>query len=233
MVQGINREYIFHTNHLKEYYKELLIKKLSEYHSIIISYCIMDNHAHFLFYSESEKEISKIFQRVNGAYSNYYNKIKKRVGYVFRDRFLSQEIQDINRLVNCMKYIHNNPVKAKMVNCPEEYFFSSYQEYMHEVSSIIDFHLASIILNQIKNKEVIFEKDSSEEDGFLDISNFDSNFFYNDYFPKLNIMELKKNRKLLKEEVIKCRIKMEVPVKELANAFNIPLKTIYNWLNHH
>ena len=43
-------------------------------------------------------------------------------------------------------------------------------------------------------------------------------------------MELKQNKKQLREEVIKCANEMNVPVKDLAKAFKIPDKTIYTWL---
>lgn len=230
MIQGINREYIFNNNSLKQHFIDLLRDKLSDYNSIVIAYCIMDNHAHLLLYSENEKEISKLLQRLNGAYSNYYNKTKNRVGYVFRDRFLSQEISDVNGIVKCIKYIHNNPVKAKMVNSAEEYYFSSYNEYLNNSSDVIDFYLTNAVLNQVKNKEVIFEKDNFDECNFLDISNYDREYFYNEYIPKLNILELKQNKKALKEEINKCIVQMEVPIKELAEVFNISNKTIYYWI---
>ena len=230
MVQGINKEYIFNNNNFKNHYIYLLRNKLGDFNSIVIAYCIMDNHAHLLLYAENEKEISKLLQRLNCAYSNYYNKVKKRVGYVFRDRFLSQEINDINGIVNCIKYIHNNPVKAKMVNSVEKYYFSSYNEYITGSSHIIDFCLVNSVLNQVKNKEVIFEKDSFDDKRFLDISNYDRDFFYNKYVPRLDMAELKQNKKKLKEEICKCRIEMEVPFKDLSMAFGISDKMIYRWM---
>lgn len=229
MIQGINKEYIFDNNKYKDYYLKLLRKKLSNYNSILIAYCIMDNHAHFLVYSGGENEISRLFQRINGAYSNYYNKVKNRVGYVFRDRFLSQEIYDNVQLINCIKYIHNNPVKAHMVNHAYEYYYSSYKDYKYKISSFIDFNIISIILKEIQNEDYVFNDDNYDSNMFIDICDFEKEEFYKEYLPKLNIDELKKNRKLLKEVIVKCIIQMKVPVKELAEIFKIPSKTIYCW----
>lgn len=230
MVQGLNREYIFNTYNFKNRYLSLLRDKLGNYNSIVISYCIMDNHAHFLLYAENAKDISELFQRINGAYSNYYNKIKNRVGYVFRDRFLSQEISDVNGIVNCIKYIHNNPVKANMVSCAEKYYFSSYSEYKNHSSEVIDFYLANAVLNQVKNKEVIFEEDNSTDYNFIDVSKYDRDYFYHEYIHQIDISKLKQNKKELKEEILRCAIKMDVPVKELAKVFDVPDKTIYCWI---
>ena len=62
IIQGINREYIFEDNNLKEAYLNILKKNLKETNVNILAYCIMDNHAHFLIYSEDTTEISKLMQ---------------------------------------------------------------------------------------------------------------------------------------------------------------------------
>ena len=52
-----------------------------------------------------------------------------RKGYVFRDRYVSEPIDSKKYLINCIKYIHMNPVKAKIVKYCREYKFSSYNFY--------------------------------------------------------------------------------------------------------
>ncbi len=98
IVQGINKEFIFPSNEYIERYKEIIISKLNDSNVNILGYCIMNNHTHFLIYSENYKDISKFMQRVNTSYSNYYNKRNKRVGYVFRDRYYSQDILEYKQL---------------------------------------------------------------------------------------------------------------------------------------
>ena len=66
-------------------------------------------------------------RKINSIYAKYYNfMMDDRVGYVYRDRFLSEPITSHRYLVNCIKYIHFNPVKAKIVNDCSQYKFSSY-----------------------------------------------------------------------------------------------------------
>ena len=60
IIQGINREYIFKTNNLKDTYLKILKKNVKETKINILAYCIMDNHAHFLIYSEDVKKITKL-----------------------------------------------------------------------------------------------------------------------------------------------------------------------------
>lgn len=129
MVQGINKEYIFKNDFLKNKYKNLLIKKSKLNKIIIISYCIMSNHVHILIKTENNENLSKMMSQINSSYGKFYNKISNRVGYVFRDRYRAEPIYNINHLQNCIKYIHENPVKAGIVKRCENYLYSSFNDY--------------------------------------------------------------------------------------------------------
>ena len=132
MSQGINKEYIFDDDNLKRKYINIINEKLQENNVNIISYCIMDNHAHLLIYTDKIEELSKIMSRVNTSYGIFYNKHRMRVGYVFRNRYYTQEISDKNHLFNALAYIHKNPVKAGMVKNEIQYKYSSYKNYIHK-----------------------------------------------------------------------------------------------------
>ena len=138
IVQGIKKEYIFNKNIYIEKYLHLLKEKTSSYSTKIISYCIMNNHAHILFYSENIQELSSIMKAINTSYALFYNKCENRVGYVFRDRFVSEPILNEKYLQNCIAYIHNNPVKAKMVKSSSQYKSSSYNDYIYKTGFIND-----------------------------------------------------------------------------------------------
>ena len=137
MVQGINREYIFKDNQTKEVYISILKNKKEEYSVEIIAYCIMNNHAHFLIFSENVNYLSKFMQRVNTSYARFYNKENNRVGYVFRDRYNSQPIYNHTQLYNCIKYIHNNPINI-IVPC---FFLAKAALVVVVVGAILEFAL--------------------------------------------------------------------------------------------
>ena len=63
----------------------------------------MGNDAHFLIYSEKSEYVSKYMQRVNTTYSQFYNRRNKRVGYVFRDRYCSQDILSKKQYIDIWK----------------------------------------------------------------------------------------------------------------------------------
>ena len=130
VIQGIEKRFIFQENESKKYYLELLYKNLKDYPNMyILAYCIMDNHIHLLFYCKNIEELSKLMSRTNTSYALWYNKLEKRVGYVYRDRYYTQAIKDEKHLLNSLAYIHNNPVKAGMVKNAKEYSYSSYNLY--------------------------------------------------------------------------------------------------------
>lgn len=97
----------------------------------IYAYCLMDNHAHLLI-NEGTDEISRIMKRINTSYAYYFNKRYGRIGHLFQDRFKSQTIESDNQLLAVIRYIHNNPVKAKIVPDPSLYNWSSYNGYIRD-----------------------------------------------------------------------------------------------------
>ena len=130
IVQGINKEYIFKEINLKKAYIKIIKRNLIDEKIKIISYCVIDNHAHFLIYTENINYLTKFMQKTNTSYAKLYNKIYNRVGYVFRDRYFSQMILNETQLYNCISYIHYNPVMANLVAKLEDYGYSSYREYI-------------------------------------------------------------------------------------------------------
>lgn len=130
IVQGIDKETIFKEDRYKNQYLKLMKKLCEKYNTKIVAYCIMDNHAHFLLNTDEIQNLSKAMQTINCLYARYYNYMKDgRKGYVFRDRYVSEPITSKRYFINCIKYIHLNPVKACIVKKCEEYKFSSYNNY--------------------------------------------------------------------------------------------------------
>ena len=129
MIQGHNKNYIFKCEKLKEKMKEIIYNKRKGLNIMIIAFCIMDNHVHLLVKVNKIEDLSKYMSRVNTSYAKYYNYYNNKVGYVFRDRYRAEGIYSINQMINCVKYIHENPVKAHIVSKAQEYKYSSIQDY--------------------------------------------------------------------------------------------------------
>lgn len=129
MTQGINKEYILSKEIYKKIYIKLMYEHAKENHIKIIAYCIMDNHVHILINIRDIENMSRFMKIVNMKFAMLYNKMEDRVGVVFRNRFKSELIYSENYFYCCIHYIHNNPVKAGIVNDAREYKFSSANNY--------------------------------------------------------------------------------------------------------
>lgn len=141
MVQGIAQENIFPDDNSKGYYLSCLIDSKTKANIFIFAFCVMSNHVHILVEAENISKLSSFMNSANAKYAKYYNTINRRVGYVFRGRFKSELIEDTKYLINCLAYIHNNPVKAKIVENAKDYNYSSYINYLTRFG-MIDFEEA-------------------------------------------------------------------------------------------
>ena len=104
-------------------------------------YClvIMDNHVHLIIKVNSLISISKIMHAVALSYSVKFRKKYGYTGYVWQGRFKSNVIEGERYILGCIDYIHNNPVRAKIVENIEIYPWSSYHFYHSIESKIKDY----------------------------------------------------------------------------------------------
>lgn len=236
IVQGINKEYIFGKKLYIEKYKEIILKRLENSKVTILAYCIMNNHAHFLIYTEESKYLSKYMQRVNTTYSQFYNKINKRVGYVFRDRYFSQNILSEKQLYNCLKYIHNNPVKAGISTTMGEYKYSSYNEFFGR-KEIIDNEGIKLLFGSIDKFKNEFYwlhniNNSYNTDEFYDIKEKEIYEFISEIERKYKkkAIDIKTDKELLKKILKEARKQTNVTIVELADIFDISKSTVGNYI---
>ena len=129
MVRGINKRAIFKTSGEKEKYLDTIGRMNEEGEFSLYGYCIMDNHAHLLIKEEADS-IDLSMKRIGVSYAYYYNNKYDRVGPLFQGRFRSERIETEDYLLSCLRYIHNNPVKAKLAPNPAAYRWSSYNSYI-------------------------------------------------------------------------------------------------------
>jgi len=138
MLRGNERKSLFPEDEDYRKFLQILTMKKREDSFLLYAYCLMGNHLHLLI-REKKQNISQIMKRINIAYAYYFNKKYRRVGHVFQDRFKSESIEEESYLLSVIRYIHNNPLQAKMVNDPILYPWSSYHFYLDEnKKSIID-----------------------------------------------------------------------------------------------
>jgi putative transposase len=104
---------------------------------ILYAYILMRNHVHLLV--ETPKDpISRIMQRINFTYTQYFNRKYGKVGHLFQGRYKSYLCDKDTYLLNLVRYIHLNPVRAGLVKDAAGYQWSSHGDYVHGTKGLVD-----------------------------------------------------------------------------------------------
>ena len=124
-------------------------KKLVE----IIAYCIMPTHFHIILRQMSDKGISMYMNNVQNSYTRYFNIKNKRKGPLWESRFKSVLVETDEQLLHLTRYVHLNPVTAYLVDRPDDWAGSSYNEYVSRTENPICEHsdLLNISREEYKN----------------------------------------------------------------------------------
>ncbi len=177
--RGINRLPIFFERENYCYFLKKVKIFLSP-NCEILAYALMPNHFHFLVvgnersnlpYRKSNRRKGSLprkkslinltlfswgLQQLLSSYSRGFNRRYHRTGSLFQQNTKSKQtsnesiIDDYSLL--CFMYIHNNPVRSGLVNSPEEYEFSSYNDYIeNKEDSICNLSLARELLSLDQN----------------------------------------------------------------------------------
>ena len=166
MLRGINQQLIFEDDEDNEKFLEILgfCKTLSGFE--LYSYCLMGNHIHILLKTINE-DLDLIFKRIGARYVYWYNRKYKRTGHLFQDRFRSEPVCDDTYFLTVLRYIHQNPMKAKLCKNPDDYKWSSYNEYINNSydNSIVD---TAFALNMTGIVELIMYTNMSNTDNCLE-----------------------------------------------------------------
>jgi len=132
--RGNERKNIFKSDRDREKFLEYLESAVVRYDAKIHAYCLMDNHYHLLLETPSGN-LPQIMRHINGAYTTYFNVKRERAGHLFQGRYKAILVEIDEYAKELSRYIHLNPVRAKMVDFPHEYEWSSYNCFTGKRSS--------------------------------------------------------------------------------------------------
>ncbi|MDD3307778.1 MAG: transposase [Acetobacterium sp.] len=152
--RGNNREYIFNRNEDKEYFLELIREVQSIMGFECYGFVIMGNHYHLIF-KRNEVPIRSIMHRINSHFSRYYNQKNKRTGHVFENRYKGYYVQDDRYLLSLLRYVHQNPVVAKICGRVCDYLWSSDQYYRNNNDlSLVNINFVLGIFSEDRSKAI-------------------------------------------------------------------------------
>jgi putative transposase len=134
MCRGNHRNDIFRDEEDYQIYLILISQAIERYGFVLYAYCLMTNHVHLQF-ETGNSEIWFIMKYINMLYTQYFNEKYKLVGHLFQGRYAAEIISDDAYILQTSRYIHLNPVKARMAVTPSDYKWSSYRVFLGICSS--------------------------------------------------------------------------------------------------
>lgn len=129
IARGDNKEVTFIVPDDYSGYLSLLDKYGPRNDITLHGYALMPNHIHLIAQTGS-KPLAKFMQVVQQTYTQGFNKRHERVGHVFQGRYKAFLIDEEAYLLALVRYVHLNPVRAKLCTSPDDYPWSSHRHYM-------------------------------------------------------------------------------------------------------
>lgn len=122
--RGNYRQAVFESDEDYSRYLEWLKLYSKKYSLKIWSYCLMGNHVHFIGVPMEPDSLAKTFNTLHMRYSQHFNMRNKTAGHLWQGRFYSC-VLDERHLYAGMRYVENNPVRARIAGRAEQYRWSS------------------------------------------------------------------------------------------------------------
>lgn len=129
MNRGAAKKNIFKNNIQKQFFIDLLAEATVLFGIEIHAYCLMDNHYHLLVKTPFSN-LSRAMRHINGVYTQYFNRASKIDGALFRGRYKAILVSYDEYFLNISRYIHLNPIDAKITNDLLQFSWSSYRYFV-------------------------------------------------------------------------------------------------------
>ena len=215
LFRGVNQQNIFEEDADFNKLKETIATVKQDLGFEVYAYCFMSNHVHIVLKEKSFGDISLIMKRILTKYARWYNIKYGRSGALIANRYKSVPVEIDEYFLHLIRYVHQNPVKAGIVDKVENYPYSSYVEYVNK-SDLTD---TDFLLQMISVEEFVDYHQEIEE----------MNFRVTDSKKKTDedvLMFLKKNYKIdnpksiskfskVDRDKILAELKKEFPIRQL------------------
>jgi len=123
--RGNAKQSIFRWNSDREVFLDLLGRCINKHRWVVTAYALMPNHFHLLVELTAET-LSRGMQWLLGEYARTFNRRHARVGHLFQGRFKAALVEKEPYLLELTRYIVLNPVRAGIVDRPEDYRWTSH-----------------------------------------------------------------------------------------------------------
>lgn len=122
--RGNHRSAVFELTSDRKVYQALLRRCAARHGCAIWAYCLMTNHVHLLAVPANEKALARTILAAHMSYAQWFNRRQGTTGHLWSGRYYSAPL-DPHHLVAAVRYVELNPVRAGLVERPEDYPWSS------------------------------------------------------------------------------------------------------------
>lgn len=129
--RGNRKALIYHDDTDRLVWLQTLKDVCAQFRFSVYSFCQMGNHYHLLV-ETLDGNLAHGMRQLNGVYSQYFNRRHDLVGHVFQGRYQAILVDKESYLLELARYIVLNPVRAKLVQLPEDWLWSSYRLTLSE-----------------------------------------------------------------------------------------------------
>ncbi|MDD8014727.1 MAG: transposase [Acidobacteriota bacterium] len=130
--RGNRRQQVFFSDEDKLVYLKILKDQGKKKGLRFWAYCLMDNHVHLIAVPGFRDSLSRAMSETHRRYTNLINIRENWKGYLWQGRFLSFPLGDAH-LLAAARYIERNPVRAGLVQKPEDYVWSSAGSHVRKI----------------------------------------------------------------------------------------------------
>ena len=129
MNRGRRGEAIFTTDEDRGIFVDLLKESVELWNIKVAAYCLLSTHYHLLVQTP-DANLSRCMRHINGVYTQRFNREHTSDGQLFRGRYKAIVIDADSYLLEVLRYIHRNPLRAGLVENLDEYPWSSHRGYV-------------------------------------------------------------------------------------------------------
>ncbi len=214
-------------------FKTLLKESSGLWKVHVCAYCLMPNHYHLLIQTP-QANLSRFMRHLNGIYTQRFNRFHQLDGQLFRGRYKSILIGEPDYLLELLRYIHFNPVKAGLVKKPDEYIWSSYSSYVLKRKQD-DWLNSNLVFDQIRGKR----KTKKEKVNCLQKDASDDIY---EFFGRKNLLSILGSKEFvtqIRNKFFRSMVHPEIPdvrqlaleaktiIRAVSGYFKIPQKKLY------
>ncbi len=157
IARGNQRQRVFLDDGDRVRYLRFLGERLESRDFSLYAYCLMDNHVHLLIERGADYPLSKYMQRLQGAYTGFFNRKHRKIGHLFQGRYKSILVDKENYLLELVRYIHLNPHRAGLEKA-DLFPWTSHRQYMGSDRESLAMVKTDVILSMFSKVKVIARK---------------------------------------------------------------------------